>query len=278
MSVKVTHISLRFVLHHVIACLPLRRLRSNSRCRRPRGCIVGPLELASRPGANIKFYSRSIRFRKPEGPAGSLERSRGQSVLPQRSGEEGRRGEKMRRIFCVKRRERRCCHRVYRVDRAPRGGPVFYYLRRGPFKARCLGTNGAVLKSGGLTDANKRSERKLVRVRGRARVRLYTRTTGPTAFYGFLTDHISRRRTTSRAPFVLSNKLANLHACTHATARAERSSHRHPTGVSRINLPPLAAAERRLEFSALKGGSLIRLLREIVVASFRRPFAVRRNL
>jgi len=159
----------------------------------------------------------------------------------------------MRRIFCVKRRERRCCHRVYRVDRAPRGGPVFYYLRRGPFKARCLGTNGAVLKSGGLTDANKRSERKLVRVRGRARVRLYTRTTGPTAFYGFLTDHISRRPTTSRAPFVLSNKLANLHACTHATAPAERSSHRHPTGVSRINLPPLAAAaQRRLKF--VEGG------------------------
>lgn len=40
------------------------------------------------------------------------------------------------------------------------------------------------------------------------------RTTRPSGFYGFLTDHISRRRTTSQPLGVLSNKLANLHACT----------------------------------------------------------------
>jgi len=78
-------------------------------------------------------------------------------------------------------------------------------------------------------------------------VRLYTRTTGPTAFYGFLTDHISRRRTTSRAPFVLSNKLANLHACTHATGRAEpsRSSHRTLPVRSFVGRPRARVRVRR---------------------------------
>jgi len=90
-------------------------------------------------------------------------------------------------------------------------------------------------------------------------VRLYTRTTGPTAFYGFLTDHISRRRTTSRAPFVLSNKLANLHACTHATGRAEpsRSSHRHPTGVSRINRVRPFVRRRRAEAQVQRAEGIV---------------------
>lgn len=41
------------------------------------------------------------------------------------------------------------------------------------------------------------------------------RTTRPSGFYGFLTDHISRRPTTTHSLLLrlLSNKLANLHAC-----------------------------------------------------------------
>lgn len=53
------------------------------------------------------------------------------------------------------------------------------------------------------------------------------RTTRPSGFYGFLTDHISRRRTTSQPLRLLSNKLANLYACM-------RVPPRHLTGVSSI--------------------------------------------
>lgn len=58
-------------------------------------------------------------------------------------------------------------------------GPSFIIFAEGRLR-RCLGTSSGDLKSGGLTDANKRSERarKLVRVRGRTRVRVYTRTNG----------------------------------------------------------------------------------------------------
>lgn len=134
---------------------------------------------------------------------------------------------------------RACCHRVYRVDRAPRGGgPPFIIFAECRLR-RCLGTTSGALKSGCLPDANKRSERtrKLVRVRACTRVRVFTPRS--TAFYGFLTDHISRRRTTSRAPFVLSNKVANLHAYTQRTMRALlRIDSDDLTGVPQINRVP----------------------------------------
>jgi len=93
----------------------------------------------------------------------------------------------MRRIFCVKRRERRCCHRVYRVDRAPRGGPVFYYLRRGPFKAM-PGNERRSLKERGprLTQINAASERESSCVYADARVCGFTRERrGPRRFTAF---------------------------------------------------------------------------------------------
>lgn len=105
-------------------------------------------------------------------------------------------------------------------------GPSFIISSEGRLR-RCLGTSSGVLKKTGAwpTRINAGERPRKAPVRICARVRVYVRerpqgghgTTGPTAFYGFLTDHISRRPTTQAgASFVLSNKVANLHACTHA--------------------------------------------------------------
>lgn len=101
-----------------------------------------------------------------------------------------------------------------------RCGRAFYYLRRGPLKAM-PGNEQRGPKEPGTwpTQINAASGRESSCVCVRAGGGPGT-TRGPMAFYGFLTDHISRRRTTCRGPFVLNNKLANLHACTYAVDQA----------------------------------------------------------
>lgn len=93
--------------------------------------LLSSIGVASRPGANIKFYNRAIRFRKPEALRSPFDRE-----TRRRGRQRGKESEEAKkRVFCVKRCACRCCHRVYRVDWAPQGGRAFYYLRRGPLKA-----------------------------------------------------------------------------------------------------------------------------------------------
>jgi len=142
--------------------------------------LLSPLQVTSRrPGANIKFYSRSIRFRKPERGLRGLPIARGERSS--KGGRRGRTAKRRRGAFSALRDAGVVVVTEFTGSIGPReAGPSFIISAEGRLR-RCLGTNGAVLKSGGLTDANKRSERarKLVRVRGDARVRLYTPTTRP---------------------------------------------------------------------------------------------------
>ena len=128
--------------------------------------LLSSFVVTSRLGANIKFYNRPIRFRKPEALWGPFDRKKGR---------EGRRGEEAHFL-----RHETCVSLLSpslpgRSDPARRTA-LFIIFTQEPLKV--MPGNKRGLKERG-PDANKRSERarKLVHVHARTRVRVYTRTT-----------------------------------------------------------------------------------------------------